>query len=65
VTTNPVLAIAALNNRALPDTDRVLVQNLPGEAKAEALMKVVVTKTAEKLAPCTQPATADPDTLRA
>ena len=54
VTTNPFLANAALNrDRQLwaPAIDAVLAQNLPPEAKAEALMHIAVTKTAAKLLP--------------
>jgi transaldolase len=54
VTTNPFLANLALTrNRALwgADAEQVLAQHLPAESKAEALMQVVVTKTAEKLLP--------------
>ena len=54
VTTNPVLASVALNkNRALwsADIDAVLARNLPSEAKAEALMRIAVTRAAAKLTP--------------
>jgi transaldolase len=54
VTTNPVLAAAALKkDRELwsDAIDRVLVRELPPEQQAEALMKVAVTKAAEKLMP--------------
>jgi len=54
VTTNPFLSNIALNkDRALwkSEIDSVLARNLPAEAKAEALMQIVVTKTAEKLMP--------------
>ena len=54
VTTNPVLASAALKrNRALwaSDIDEVLARNLPAEAKAEALMRIAVTRAAAKLLP--------------
>ena len=54
VTTNPVLAAAALNkNRALwaPAIDEVTARKLPPESKAEALMQAVVTRAAEKLMP--------------
>jgi transaldolase len=54
VTTNPVLATAALKkNRDLwgKEIDAVLAKNLAGEAKAEALMQIVVTKAAAKLMP--------------
>jgi transaldolase len=54
VTTNPFLSNIALNrNRAAlgPAIDAVLARNLPAEAKAEALMQIVVTRAAEKLLP--------------
>src|SRR4051812_40048937 len=54
VTTNPVLASAALNkNRALwkAEIDVVLARNLAGETKAEALMQIAVSKAAAKLMP--------------
>ena len=54
VTTNPVLSIAALHkNRALwsQEIEAVLAQKLPAEAKAEALMRIPVTKAAAKLMP--------------
>jgi len=54
VTTNPFLAnLALVKDRTLwaSDIDRVLARNLPPEAKAEALMRIAVTKTAEKLMP--------------
>src|ERR1700737_1466534 len=54
VTTNPFLVnIAVLKNRALwaDEIDAVLAQKLPGEAKAEALMRIAVTRTAAKLMP--------------
>lgn len=54
VTTNPFLANLALNkDRQLwaPEIDQVLVRNLPPEQKAEALMRIAVTRTAEKLMP--------------
>jgi transaldolase len=54
VTTNPFLANLALTrNRALwaADIQRVLAQRLPAEPKAEALMQIVVSRTAEKLLP--------------
>lgn len=54
VTTNPFLAnLALVKDRALwaSDIDRVLARNLPPESKAEALMQIAVTKTAEKLIP--------------
>jgi transaldolase len=53
-TTNPYLAILALvKDRQLwaPAIDEVLARNLPAEAKAEALMRIPVTRTAEKLLP--------------
>ena len=55
VTTNPFLSnVAVVKDRAIwaSDIDAVLAQNLPGEAKAEALMRIAVTRTAEKLMPC-------------
>jgi transaldolase len=54
VTTNPYLANLALRrNRALWATaiDAVLARSLEAESKAEALMQIVVTRTAEKLLP--------------
>ena len=54
VTTNPFLANLALaKDRALwaSEIDSALARNLPPEAKAEALMKIAVTRTAEKLLP--------------
>jgi transaldolase len=54
VTTNPFLSnIAVTKDRALwsRDIDAVLAQGLPAEAKAEALMRIAVTRTAEKLMP--------------
>lgn len=54
VTTNPVLAAPALKkDRELwaGAIDRVLARDLPPEQKAEALMKVAVTRAAEKLLP--------------
>jgi len=54
VTTNPFLANLALTrNRGLWEADikRVLAQRLPAESKAEALMEIVVSRTAEKLLP--------------
>ncbi len=54
VTTNPFLAnLAVARNRALwsKEIDEVLAQNLAPEAKAEALMRIAVTHTAEKLMP--------------
>jgi transaldolase len=54
VTTNPFLANLALTrNRGLwaADIEPVLAQRLPAESKAEALMQIVVTRTAEKLLP--------------
>ena len=54
VTTNPFLANVALNkDRQLwaAEINDVLARQLPPEAKAEALMRVAVTKTAEKLIP--------------
>ena len=54
VTTNPVLAAPALKkDRELwgDAIDRALARDLPPEQKAEALMKVAVTKATEKLMP--------------
>lgn len=54
VTTNPFLSNIALNrNRALWETEiqQALALNLPAEQKAEALMRVPVTKAAAKLLP--------------
>jgi transaldolase len=54
VTTNPFLSNVALaRNRQLwaQDIDAVLAQNLAAEAKAEALVQIVVTRAAEKLLP--------------
>jgi transaldolase len=54
VTTNPVLAVTALKaNRELWGTEinKVLGRNLPAGEKAEALLQIAVTKTAEKLLP--------------
>jgi transaldolase len=54
VTTNPLLANAAFNkNRALwgSAVEEVITRNLPPEAKAEAIMQIAVTRTAEKLLP--------------
>jgi transaldolase len=54
VTTNPFLSnLALLKDRQLwaAEIDRALAQNLPPEQKAEALMRIVVTKTAAKLMP--------------
>jgi transaldolase len=54
VTTNPYLANLALHrDRALwaREVDGVLARKLPAEQKAEALMRVAVTKTAGKLPP--------------
>ena len=54
VTTNPYLANIALNkDRALwaAEIDEVLARGLPPEPKAEALMRIAVTKTAAKLLP--------------
>jgi transaldolase len=55
VTTNPFLAnLAVRTDRELwaADIDGVMAQSLPAEAKAEALMRIAVTRTAEKLMPC-------------
>jgi transaldolase len=54
VTTNPVLAATALKaNREAWGTEinKVLANNLPPAEKAEALLQIAVTKTAEKLMP--------------
>ena len=54
VTTNPLLSAAAMNrNRAAwgKTLDDVLGQNLPAEAKAEAVMRIAVTRAAQKLMP--------------
>jgi transaldolase len=54
VTTNPFLSNIAVNrDRKLwePDINKVLAMNLPAEAKAEGLMRIAVTRTAEKLMP--------------
>jgi transaldolase len=54
VTTNPVLASAALNkDRALwaADIDAAIALKLPPESKAEALMRIAVTRVAGKLMP--------------
>ena len=54
VTTNPVLAIAALQKgRGVWSNaiGRVLESNLPPEPKAEALMRIAVTSAAERLMP--------------
>ena len=54
VTTNPFLANIALNkDRQLwaAEIEPVLARNLPPEPKAEALMRIAVTRTAEKLMP--------------
>ena len=54
VTTNPVLANTALRaNRELwaDDINKVLARNLPAAQKAEALLRIAVVKTAEKLVP--------------
>jgi transaldolase len=54
VTTNPLLANVAVNkNRTLwgNAVEEVIARNLPAEAKAEALMQIAVTRTAEKLVP--------------
>jgi transaldolase len=57
VTTNPYLANLALaKDRSLwaPAIDEVLGRKLPPEQKAEALMRIAVTRTAEKLLPAFQ-----------
>lgn len=54
VTTNPFLSNIAVNkNRSLwaSDIDAVLAQRLQPEAKAEALMRIVVQRAADKLMP--------------
>ncbi len=54
VTTNPYLSNLAVNkDREIwaPEIQSVLARNLPPEQKAEALMRVAVTKTTEKLTP--------------
>lgn len=54
VTTNPLLASAALNkNRGQwsAAVDEVLAWNLPPESKAEALMRIAVSRAAGKLMP--------------
>jgi transaldolase len=54
VTTNPFLAnLALVKDRELwaPAIEAVLVQKLAPELKAEALMQIAVTRTAEKLIP--------------
>ncbi len=54
VTTNPFLSNIALNrNRALWSAaiEDVMARNLPAEAKAEALMRIPVTRAAAKLRP--------------
>jgi transaldolase len=54
VTTNPFLSnVAVVKDRALwaDEIDAVLAQKLPGEAKAEALMRIAVMHTAAKLMP--------------
>jgi len=54
VTTNPVLANSALKgNREswAEDINKVLAKNLPTAQKAEALLRIVVLKTTEKLLP--------------
>lgn len=54
VTTNPFLSnLAVRTDRSLwaTEIDAVMAQNLPAEAKAEALMRIAVTHTTEKLMP--------------
>jgi transaldolase len=54
VTTNPFLAnLALIKDRPLwaAEIGAALARNLPAEEKAEALMRIAVTKTAEKLMP--------------
>src|SRR5262252_8355397 len=53
-TTNPFLSNIALNKcRSVwaSEIDEVLSRNLTGEPKAEALMRIAVTKTAQKFLP--------------
>jgi transaldolase len=54
VTTNPFLSnVALVKDRQLwaSEIDAVLARNLPAEEKGEALMRIPVTKTAERLMP--------------
>lgn len=54
VTTNPFLSNAAISKNRVPwgkEIDAVLARNLQPEAKAEALMRIAVTKAAERLLP--------------
>jgi transaldolase len=54
VTTNPFLSNIAVRTdreRWAAEIDAVLARNLPGEQKAEALMRIPVTKAAAKLLP--------------
>jgi transaldolase len=54
VTTNPFLsniAVRAERERWGSEIEAVLARNLPGEQKAEALMRIPVTKSAAKLLP--------------
>lgn len=54
VTTNPFLSnVAMVKDRALwsADIGAVLAQKLPSEAKAEALVRIAVMRTAEKMMP--------------
>jgi transaldolase len=54
VTTNPYLSNVALvkdREQWAPAIDEVLAKNLPPESKAEELMRIAVTRTAEKLLP--------------
>jgi transaldolase len=54
VTTNPFLSnLAIRTDRTLwaPEIEEVLARNLPPEQKAEALMRIAVTRTAAKLMP--------------
>jgi transaldolase len=54
VTTNPYLANLALvkdRQRWAPAIEAVLARNLPPEQKAETLMQIAVTRTAEKVMP--------------
>src|SRR5688572_16031809 len=54
VTTNPLLSAAAMNkNRSAwgKSLEDVLAQKLPSETKAEAIMRIAVTRAAAKLMP--------------
>jgi transaldolase len=53
-TTNPVLASAALKSdreHLAPEIDAVHARNLPAEQKAEALMRIAVTRAASRFVP--------------